>query len=133
MISYLCVKSQSLTSLHCRDILYTNKRTDGRVWIHRSPVCKTGDQKLIVLGILTYHNKILQVSLYYVKVSLCKISKANEFWLARYLNIYKSEQSKNKKINSSWNTHSINLRFCRFLCIMIRYHCVKFQSLTSFG
>ena len=37
------------------------------------------------------------------------------------------------EINSSWNTHSINLRVCRFLCIMIRYHCAKFQRLTSFG
>ena len=37
-----------------------------------------------------------------------------------------------KKINSSLNTHSINLRFCRFLCIMISYLCVKFQRLTSF-
>ena len=28
--------------------------------------------------------------MYYVEVSLCKISKANEFWLARYFNIHKS-------------------------------------------
>ena len=26
--------------------------------------------------------------MYNVKVSLCKISKVNEFWLERYLNIY---------------------------------------------
>ena len=78
-----------------------------------------------------YQNKILQVSLYYVKVSLCKISKATEFQLARYFNIYKSGQSKNKKINSSWNTHSIKKRPCTFLRIMISYLCVKFQSLTS--
>ena len=69
--------------------------------------------------------------MYYAKVSLYKISKANEFWLARYLNIYKSGQSKNKKINSSWNTHSIKKRPCAFLRIMISYLCVKFQSLTS--
>ena len=69
--------------------------------------------------------------MYYVEVSLCKISKANEFWLARYFNIYKSGQSKNKKINSSWNTHSIKKRPCTFLRIMISYLCVKFQSLTS--
>ena len=51
--------------------------------------------------------------------------------MARYLNIYKSGQSKNKKINSSWNTHSIKKRPCTFLRIMISYLCVKFQSLTS--
>ena len=67
------------------------------------------------------------------KVSLSKISKANEFWLARYFNIYKSGRSKNKKFNSSWNTHSINLRFWVSLCIMLRYHHVKFQRLASFG
>ena len=75
--------------------------------------------------------KAVYISSYYDKVSMCKISKANEFWLARYLNIYKSGQSKNKKINSSWNTHSIKKRPCAFLCIMISYLCVKFQSLTS--
>ena len=80
-----------------------------------------------------YQNQILQVSLYYVKVSLCKISKANEFWLARYFNIYKSGRSKNKKINSSWNTHPFNSKLCRFLCIMFRYLSVKFQRLMSFG
>ena len=64
---------------------------------------------------------------------MCKISKANEFRLARYFNIYKSGRSKNKKINSSWNTHPINLRFCGSLCIILRYHCVKFQRLASFG
>ena len=45
----------------------------------------------------------------------------------------KSGRSKNKKINSSWNTHPTNLRFCRFLCIMLRCLCIKFQRLTSFG
>ena len=62
---------------------------------------------------------------------MCKISKANEFCLARYFNIYKSGRSKNKKINSSWNTHSIKKRLCAFLRIMISYLCVKSQSLTS--
>ena len=47
--------------------------------------------------------------------------------------LYKSGRSKNKNINSSWNTHLINLRFCKFLCIMLRYLCVKFQRLMSFG
>ena len=51
--------------------------------------------------------------------------------MARYFNIYKSGQSKNKKFNSSWNTHSIKKRLCAFLRIMISYLCVKFQSLTS--
>ena len=87
-------------------------------------------KKLIVLGILTLSKKILQVSLYYVKVSLCKISKTNEFWLARYLNIYKSGRSKNKKNNSSWNTHSIKKRPCAFPRIMINYFCAQFQSLA---
>ena len=71
--------------------------------------------------------------MYYVKVSLCKISNTNEFRLARYFNIHKSGRSKNKKINSSCNTHPINLRFCGSLCIMLRYHHVKFQRLASFG
>ena len=71
--------------------------------------------------------------MYYVKVSLCKISKANEFWLARYFNTYKSGRSKNKKINSSWNTHPFNSKLCRYLCIMFRYLSVKFQRLMSFG
>ena len=53
--------------------------------------------------------------------------------MARYFNIYKSGRSKNKKINSSCNTHPINLRFCGSLCIMLRYHHVKFQRLASFG
>ena len=43
----------------------------------------------------------------------------------------KNGRSKNKKINSSWNTHSIKKRPCAFLCIMISYLCVKFQRLTS--
>ena len=47
--------------------------------------------------------------------------------------LYKSGRSKNKNINSSWNTHLINLRFCKFLCIMFRYLSVKFQRLMSFG
>ena len=47
--------------------------------------------------------------------------------------LYKSGRSKNKKINSSWNTHPINLRFCRFLYIVLRYICAKFHRLTSFG
>ena len=47
--------------------------------------------------------------------------------------LYKSGRSKNKKINSSWNTHPYNSRFCKFLCIMFRYLCVKFQRLTSFS
>ena len=63
---------------------------------------------------------------------MCKIPKANEFWLARYSNIHKSGQSKNKKIISSWNTHPINLRFWGSLCIMLS-HRVKFQRLASFG
>ena len=42
-----------------------------------------------------------------------------------------SGRFKNKKINSSWNTHPIKIRFCRFPCIMLRYLCAKFQSLTS--
>ena len=45
----------------------------------------------------------------------------------------KSGRSKNKKINSSWNTHPFNSRFCRFLCIMFRYLRVKFQRITSFS
>ena len=47
--------------------------------------------------------------------------------------LYKSGRSKNKKINSSWNTHTYNSRFCKFLCIMFGYLCVKFQRLTSFS
>jgi hypothetical protein len=46
--------------------------------------------------------------------------------------LYKSGRSKKKK-NSSWNTHPYNSRFCKFLCIMFRYLCVKFQRLTSFS
>ena len=45
----------------------------------------------------------------------------------------KSGRSKNKKNNSSWNTHPFNSRFCRFLCIMFRYLCVKFQRLMNLG
>ena len=48
-------------------------------------------------------------------------------------NIYKSRRSKNKIINSSWNTHPFNSKLCRFLCIMFRYLSVKFQRLMSFG
>ena len=52
-------------------------------------------------------------------------------YILKYL--YKSGRSKSKKINSSWNTHPIKIRFYGFLCIMLRYLCVKFQRLTSFG
>ena len=90
-------------------------------------------KKLIVLGIRILSIQDFVDFFVLVRYLLCKISKANEFWLARYLNIYKSGRSKNKKNNSSWNTHIINVRFCGFLCIMLGYHRVKFQRLASFG
>ena len=71
--------------------------------------------------------------LHFVHISLCKISKANEFWLARYFDIYKSGRSKNKKKSSSWNTYPICSRFCKFLCIMLMCLCVKLQRLASLG
>ena len=62
--------------------------------------------------------------LYYDKVCLCTISKANEFWLVTIQNKHKSVQSKNKFLEYTLYEFKI-LQVS--LCMM--YLCVKFQRL----
>ena len=130
MLRYLCAKFQILTSSGWQDILIYIKVGDPRTKKINSS-CNTHPINLRFCGslciMLRYHHvKFQRLASFGWRDILIYCLNTPKY-------LCKSGQSKNKKINSSWNTHPTNLRFCRFPCIMLRYLCIKFQRLTSFG